>query len=570
MTSAPQAILYRILGNDLPPRYTPGQTLANLRFTLEHEEELPGLEKRWLLNRIVDPQVQAELKRTIEEAGQSCDLIPFRMEEYRQAWTDLGATPAECHPWSETFQELSALEQARIADYIGRAKNLYLMNNNGARNRALELGFADAEWVLPWDGGCFLPAWAWPELQEAMQRSDLRYVCIPMHRLTELNPLPTAAERDQLPVVEPQLAFARQATIRFDEQLRYGSGPKWHVLQRIGLPGPWQESPGWLPWEEVDTSPAPDAGAWLEAGLVLRLSGEARDERYVDENALWRLRFASIRRFTRLVDVQGMQEMLRANPFRYWTQLNPKAQPGDRAALQAQAAEQVRRLDDLDNPWDGMAWLGLDAGLNGASGSLNRLLRLLRLLLHDCLEPGTFDTKQAALVHAAELAALVPLLDGLTLLKRQGSFSSEEWQRIQRWCERLLERLLQASEVTLRQPTERALSSWQHLLILALAAFLERAEICCQVIDNLPGLLTHEGLHPGDARSRQTMKTAVADRRSSQEVWRRLIVSCGCLGRDLMTHACCAVTDTKDGLNRQARDPPSYGDEKHDPCEASR
>jgi len=530
MTTAPAAILYRILGNDLPPRYSAGQTLANLRFTLEHEEELPGLEKRWLLNRIVDPQVQEELQRTIEAAGQRCDLIPFRAEEYRQAWTGLGATPPECHPWSETFQELSPLEQARIADYIGRAKNLYLMNNNGARNRALELGFADAEWVLPWDGGCFLPAWAWPELQAAMQRSDLRYVCIPMHRLTDLNQLPSAADQDQLSVVEPQLAFARQAAIRFDEQLRYGSGPKWQVLQRIGLPGPWQESQGWLPWEVVDTSPAPDAGAWLEAGLVLRLSGEAKDERFVDENALWRLRFASIQRFTRQVDVQGMQDMLRATPYRHWTQLNPTAQQADRASLQALAAEQVLRLDDLAEPWEGMAWLALDAGLNGASASLNRLLALLQ---RHGLEAGSaFESSPA------EQAGLVPLLDGLTLLQRQGSFSSEEWQRIQQCCERLLARLLQASEFSLKQQAERAASRWQHLLILALGAFLERGEICCQVIDNLPGLLACQGFECQRACSGELSQANDEGQQNDPNAWDVIAHLSAAIGKNLCGLCC--------------------------------
>lgn len=32
-------VLYRILGNDLPPRHAPGQTLRNLRFLLEHESD---------------------------------------------------------------------------------------------------------------------------------------------------------------------------------------------------------------------------------------------------------------------------------------------------------------------------------------------------------------------------------------------------------------------------------------------------------------------------------------------------------------------------------------------------
>lgn len=529
MTTAPQAILYRILGNDLPPRYTPGQTFANLRFTLEHEEELPGLEKRWLLNRIVDPQVQDELQRTIETAGQRCDVIPFRMEEYRQAWTDLGATPPECHPWSATFQELSPLEQGRIADYIGRAKNLYLMNNNGARNRALELGFADAAWVLPWDGGCFLPAWAWPELQEAMQRSDLRYVCIPMHRLTDLNHLPAAAERDQLFVVEPQLAFARQAAIRFDEQLRYGSGPKWQVLQRIGLPGPWQESQGWLPWEVVEASPAPDAGAWAKAGLVLRLSGEAKDERYVDENALWRLRFASIRRFTRRIDVEDVHQQLALHRYRYWTRLSDPAYRSDQAFLDEVAAH-AARLDPVGLLIDGdgreapplaaISWLALDAMLNASVTSRPLALNLVRCW---CLDPNTaWDPAGWPLERATELGAIHTMLDAFTLLHEAGTFTPEEWQHLQAWCMRLLDWLIDDAQDFLRQYQWQPAATWQHLLILSLAAFLDRPEACCQVLDNLPGLLVSQ-------------RGSVHDD-LNQQAWRQLDAFCACLGRKLAWH----------------------------------
>lgn len=531
-TQPPKAILYRILGNDLPPRYAPGQTLENLRFTLEHEDEFPGLEKRWLLNRIVDPAVEQALRATIAAAGHPCDGIPFRLEEYRQAWTDLGDTPPEFHPWGETFQTLTALQQARISDYIGRAKNLYLMNNNGARNRALELGFAaGADWVFPWDGGCLLPDWAWEELRQLLNRPDLHYLCIPMHRLRDLNQLPAQQDCEALELVEPQLGFSREAAIGFDPQLRYGSGPKWQVLQRIGVPGPWQQGQGWLPWERVDTSPAPDAGAWVEAGLVLRLSGETNDQRHVDEDGLWRLRFASIRRFTRQVDMQDVQEMLRATPYRHWTQLNPPAQPADQAALQALAAEQVRRLDDLADPWEGMAWLALDAGLNGASASRTRLLELLQL--HGLGDGGrALDSMPAG---------LVPLLDGLTLLRRQGSFSAEEWQGIQQWCERLLTGLLQASEVSLQQQPEGSLSSWQHLLILALAAFLGRADICCQVIDNLPGLLAHQGLAPGEPLLDQGTAMVAEEELSLLDAWRRLVQLCASIGRSLSPEIPCGL-----------------------------
>jgi hypothetical protein len=63
-------VLYRVLGNDLPPRHEIGQTLSNLRFMLDHEPELEACEKRWVVNRIVDPEQEAAIIALLEERGQ--------------------------------------------------------------------------------------------------------------------------------------------------------------------------------------------------------------------------------------------------------------------------------------------------------------------------------------------------------------------------------------------------------------------------------------------------------------------------------------------------------------------
>lgn len=50
--AAPEFALYRIIGNDLPPRHAVGQTRANLRFLLTEEPDLPGCRKIFIVNRI--------------------------------------------------------------------------------------------------------------------------------------------------------------------------------------------------------------------------------------------------------------------------------------------------------------------------------------------------------------------------------------------------------------------------------------------------------------------------------------------------------------------------------------
>lgn len=530
-----QAVLYRILGNDLLPRYSSGQTLANLRFTLEHEPELPGLEKRWLLNRIACPNTLAALQESIEAAGQRFDAIPFEEETYRGVWTDLGATPPECHPWSETFQQLPRLMQLRISDYIARAKNQYLMNNNGARNRAIALGLADAEWVLPWDGGCFLPAWAWADLQVAMADPQLHYLCVPMHRLADNAVRPSRADRAAVPWDEPQLGFSRRAGLRFDENLRYGSMPKALLLRRIGLPGPWQQSEeGWLPWEHPELSPALDAGSFREVALVLRLSGEQQDTRHTDLHDLWGLRFASILRFTRWMDLQGVRDALAPQHQGGWTGWDRDAGKVPDVALQILEPSQLAEPSMVDPPWALICRLVLDAGLNRSEPSRQRAMDLVDRW---CLNAETAWSPAAMpLERVAELGWLLPLLDGFALLQEDQLFTPEQWQGLQGWCSGLLDRLTSASQDFLIRQHARAAASWHHLLILALAAFLGRADLCCQVIDNLPGLLVSQYQPDGSPRLVDGAGPGPAEQLGNLQAWLQLERLSGRFGRDLLSH----------------------------------
>lgn len=112
-------VLYRILGNDLPPRHSPGQTLRNLRFLLQHESDfsvLPPLgphgvhhshlygsgnkakeahsqmgglrvDKYFVLNRIADPEMVSAiigLLHLYAVPDSRILLIPFEWDEYQR------------------------------------------------------------------------------------------------------------------------------------------------------------------------------------------------------------------------------------------------------------------------------------------------------------------------------------------------------------------------------------------------------------------------------------------------------------------------------------------------------
>lgn len=92
-------VIYRVLGNDLPPRHEIGQTLRNLRFMLSHENDFSHfsspnftpynlkIDKYYVLNRITNATTVETILSMFEEYGvpQNRVLnIPFDLEEYRK------------------------------------------------------------------------------------------------------------------------------------------------------------------------------------------------------------------------------------------------------------------------------------------------------------------------------------------------------------------------------------------------------------------------------------------------------------------------------------------------------
>jgi hypothetical protein len=559
MNRGSPSVLYRILGNDLPPLQAPGQTLASLRYILRHEPELPGLEKRWLLNRIVSPAVAAELQDTIRNVGQRVDVIPFQIEEYRQVWTDIGNTPEEWHPWNESFTSLDPMDQVRVVEYISRHKNRYLINSNGARNQAIRLGLADAEWVFPWDGRCFLPLHAWQVLRPLTGIDGLSYIAVPMLRLSDNDLLASDPAVLSVQRAEPQLGFSRRAQLHFDSSLRYGSMAKAMLLRRIGLPGPWQESlEGVLAWEVPDQTPAPDAGAFVQAGVVFRLCAVETKEQDVELAGLQRLRLDSISHFTRRQDLESLRRFVTAQPLRCWTALGNHGLGLD-ASLQQSLSEQVvhraamaRSLPTrpgspdvgwLDLPWRAICALALDHRLHGSPDSLAQLRALLRGWF---LEVGRFEgsSLQAPLPLALpgsslteelvdRLQGVFPLLDALSLARLAGALSPVELHGVESGLEALLHWLCRDSEAFLCAHQARPSATWYHLLVLAVSAHLGRCAFCVQAIDNLPGLVARQ-FHPDGSPRIAAGPLPIRQQLGNLQAWADLAILCSCLGRDLM------------------------------------
>lgn len=122
-------VLYRILGNDLPPRHRPGQTLSNVRFILEHEPEFNNTRKIWVLNRIVDPQAESSIIQLLEHHRQEYFLVPFVESEYLKQDFKLEDFPEPDFFSSDDYSTFSKVAKLRVLDYTYHDKNRYAMNN---------------------------------------------------------------------------------------------------------------------------------------------------------------------------------------------------------------------------------------------------------------------------------------------------------------------------------------------------------------------------------------------------------------------------------------------------------
>lgn len=271
-------VLYRIIGNDLVPRHSKGQSRQNLAFILDHEPELPKCEKRFVVNRIVDSEEERAIIDMLEAAGVPYLHIPFEWKDYCEKTWDAQGVPSNYAPFSKGYASLSPSEKSRITMRLFRNKNNYVMNNNDARNAALKEGKSLAKWVLPWDGNCFVTTSAWRSImQDVASREECPYFFVPMARITDNDTLLDATECPEAHE-EPQLIFRCDSQQEFDPEWYYGRRPKVELFWRLGIPGPWDK---WAiePWDLPCPNYSRDAGLFAKAGWVARLfSGQAHLE----------------------------------------------------------------------------------------------------------------------------------------------------------------------------------------------------------------------------------------------------------------------------------------------------
>ena len=239
--------LYRIIGNALPPRHDKDQLLRSLTFMLENEPTLPGAIKLYLLNRLHNSTELKMAKELITRYGHKWIEDPLVPSNYRKFQQDSTyGLPSPTGPRYGTWGRI----MSRAGNVHRLESNLFLMNNNGARNLAIADGMARGfDWVLPFDGNSFFTIPRWEKLRAGLRTAALQgstYLTLPLVRTVSVSPGDvgaTSGDLWRLPDVaepgEPQVAFQRKSVLRFNPTIPYGHRPKVELLWRLGVPGEW-------------------------------------------------------------------------------------------------------------------------------------------------------------------------------------------------------------------------------------------------------------------------------------------------------------------------------------------
>lgn len=152
-------VIYRLIGNDMPPLQMTGQLRWNTEYALKNEPQLPGVQKKWILNRIWNETELHLLYSTLLRYGVNRRDIIVRC-------FDLDA----------------------FAGFPTKDDQLfYLTAQNEGRNVGIldgrENGF---EWSIILDGNTFISLDSWNAMKKALEKATKEqklYYKIPYHRV---------------------------------------------------------------------------------------------------------------------------------------------------------------------------------------------------------------------------------------------------------------------------------------------------------------------------------------------------------------------------------------------------
>jgi len=145
----------------------------------------------------------------------------------------------------ELYFSYHDLRSMNKKEYISKLlkHNLYLVNNNKARNYCIDYGEKNNyTWTFALDSNNFFIEKDYYDIINNIDKNT-QYIEIPQYRLDDANlknnVLLTNQKLPYLSDFEPQLAFKNTSKHKFNEKIPYGLSPKAELLNALGTKGDW-------------------------------------------------------------------------------------------------------------------------------------------------------------------------------------------------------------------------------------------------------------------------------------------------------------------------------------------
>ena len=225
-------ILYRIIGNDMPPLQVEGQLIKNLKFIVENEKLKEGSKRVWILNRIHDSKSLNKIKTFLNEKNEEYKEIKFIYSEFINQKLNINKNVLLL--LNNNFWKKA--DETKINLFVLLLKNFnnYATNINQARNFCIKDGkLQKCQWVFPLDGNIFIPHNNLLKISDQLNSTDKKYLIMPMKRIDNIKDIDNVHDKDFFE--EPQVSFRIDKNIFFDENYCYGFRPKVNLLKRLML-----------------------------------------------------------------------------------------------------------------------------------------------------------------------------------------------------------------------------------------------------------------------------------------------------------------------------------------------
>jgi hypothetical protein len=223
-------ILYRIIGNDMPPLQGDGQLIKNVKYIVENEKIREGFKRIWVLNRIHDSQKLNKIKTFLETKKEEYKEIEFVYEEFINQKFNINKNILlllNNHFWYKADEKKTNLFVLLLKNF-----NNYATNINQARNFCLNDGKREkCKWVFPLDGNIFIPEKNLLKIIDKLNSTDKSFLIMPMKRINKISEIGNINDTDFSE--EPQVGFRLNKNIFYDESYCYGYRPKVNLLKRI-------------------------------------------------------------------------------------------------------------------------------------------------------------------------------------------------------------------------------------------------------------------------------------------------------------------------------------------------